>query len=85
MNIFEKDTGKNIITNIAEVQAKDIVFPGIGNIEFADWASKNKFARFWYCEDIHLSSILKEAIVKAINKSPDHLLSSKLFEDESNN
>ncbi len=71
-------------TNIAEVQAKDVVFPTIDNIVFVDWISINKYARFWYCEDIHHSSILKQAIVKAINKSPDHLLSSKLFENDSN-
>jgi hypothetical protein len=74
--------GKNININIAEVQAKDNVSPTIHNIEFVDWTSINKLARFWYCEDIHLSSILKQVIV-AIHKSPDHLLSSKLFEDES--
>ncbi len=76
--------GNNINTNIVEVQAKDVVFSTIGNIEFVDWTFNNKFARFWYCEDIHLSSILKQAILKGINKSPDRLLSSKLFEDESN-
>jgi hypothetical protein len=76
--------GRNMNTNIAEVQAKDVVFPTIDNIVFVDWISINKYARFWYCEDIHHSSILKQAIVKAINKSPDHLLSSKLFENDSN-
>jgi hypothetical protein len=75
--------GKNIYTHIAEVQAKDVVFPTIDIIEFVDWTSISKFVRFWYCENIHLSSILRQAIVKTISKSPDHLLSSKLFEDES--
>jgi hypothetical protein len=68
--------GKNINTNIAEVQAKDVVSPTIDDIEFVDWTSINKYARFWFCEDIHHSSICKQAIVKAIDKSPDHLLSS---------
>jgi hypothetical protein len=49
-----------------------------------DWTTTNQFARFWYYEDIHHSSILRKAIVKAINKSPGHLQSSKLFEDDSN-
>jgi hypothetical protein len=34
--------GKNITTNIAEVQTKDVVFPTIDNIEFVDWTSINK-------------------------------------------
>jgi hypothetical protein len=76
--------GRNINTNIAEVQAKDVVFPTIDNIELVDWTSINQYARFWYCEDIHHSSILRQAIVKAINKSPDHLLSCRFFEDDSN-
>jgi hypothetical protein len=76
--------GKNINTNIAEVPVKDLVFSSFDDMEFVDWTSINKFARCWYCEDIHLSPILKQAIVKGINKSPDHLLSSKMFEDDSN-
>ncbi len=76
--------GRTINTNIAEVQAKDVVFCHIDNIEIVDWTLTNNFARLWYCQDIHHSSILKQAIDKAINKSPDHLLSSKLFEDGSN-
>jgi hypothetical protein len=76
--------GRNINTNVAEIQAKDVVFPTIDDLELVDWTSLNQYARFWYCEDIHHSSILRQAIVKAINKSPDHLLSSNLFKDDSN-
>ncbi len=76
---------RSINANIADVQAKDVVSPDIDDIELVDWTTINQFARFWYCEDIHdHSSILRKAIVKAINKSPDHLLSSKFFEDGSN-
>jgi hypothetical protein len=46
--------------------------------------SENKFARFWYCEDIHHSSILKLAIEKAIKKSANANVSSKLLQDDSN-
>jgi hypothetical protein len=42
------------------------------------------FARLWFCEDIHHSSILKLAIKKAIQKFPNRNVSSKLFKDVSN-
>jgi hypothetical protein len=74
---------QTINTNIAEVQAKDVAFPFMDDDEFVDWTSTNKFAKLRLCEDIHLPSILKQAIVNAINKSPDSLLSIKLIEDES--
>jgi hypothetical protein len=67
-----------------EVQAKDVFFFNLDDIELVDWTSTDKFARFWYCQDIHHSSILKLAIEKAMNKSSDHLLSRNLFDDESN-
>jgi hypothetical protein len=66
---------RSINANMAEVQAKDVVFPNIDNIELVDWTAINQFARFWYCEDIHHSSILRKVIIKVINKPPDHLLS----------
>ncbi len=47
------------------------------------WTTTNKFARLWFCENIHHSSILKLAIKKAIQKSTNWNLSSKLFEDDS--
>ncbi len=58
--------GKTFNTNIAEVQAQNEVFWPLDDIELVDWTYKNKFARFWFCEDIHHSSILKLAIEKAI-------------------
>ncbi len=61
-----------------------MVFWPLDDIELVDWTTTNKFARLWYCEDIHHSSILKLAIKKAIQKSPNWNLSSKLFEDDSN-
>jgi hypothetical protein len=54
----------SINANIAEVQAKDIVFSNIDNIDFVDQTFTNQLARFWHCADIHHSSILKNAIVK---------------------
>jgi len=60
-----------------------VVFLPLDDIELVDWTTTNKFARLWFCEDIHHSSILKLAIKKAIQKSPNWNLSSKLFEDDS--
>jgi hypothetical protein len=76
--------GKTFNTTIAEVQAKNVCFWPLDDIELVDWTSENKFARFWYCENIHHSSILKLAIKKAIEKSTNANLSSKLFQDDSN-
>ncbi len=56
----------------------------LDDIELVDWTTTNKFARLWFCEDIHHSSILKLAIKKAIQKIPNWNLSSKFFEDDSN-
>ncbi len=60
--------GKTFNTNIAKVQAKNVVFWPLDDVELVDWASKNKFTRLWFCEDIHHSSILKLAIEKSIKK-----------------
>ncbi len=56
----------------------------LDDIELVDWTTTNKFARLWFCEDSHHSSILKLAIKKAIQKSTNWIFSSKLFEDYSN-
>jgi hypothetical protein len=72
--------GKTINTNIAKVQAKNVVFWLLDDIELLDWTtSKLLFAGLWFCEDIHHSSILKLAIEKAIQNSTNANLSSKLF------
>ena len=76
--------GKSFNTNIAKVQAKNVFFWPLDDIELVDGTYENKFARFWYCEDIHHSSILKLAIEKAIQKSTNVNLSSKLFQDDPN-
>ncbi len=76
---------KTFNTNIAKVAAQNVVFWPLDDIELVDWTITNKFARLWFCEDIHHSSILKLAIIKAIQKFPNWKLSSKLFEDDSNN
>jgi hypothetical protein len=54
--------GKTFNANIAKVQAKNVFFWPLDDIELVDWTSTNKFAKFWFCEDIHHSSILKLAI-----------------------
>ena len=78
--------GKSFNTNIAEVQAQKVVFWPLDDIELVDWTTTFfLFARLWFCEDIHHSSILKLAIEKAIQKSTNANLSSKLFQDDSNN
>jgi hypothetical protein len=61
--------GKNFNTNIAKVQAQNVVFWTLDDLELVDWTTTNKFARLWFCEDTHHSSILKLAIKKAIQKS----------------
>ncbi len=77
--------GKTINTNIAKVQAQNVVFWLLDDIELVDWTTTNfSFTRLWFCEDIHYSSILKVAIEKAIQKSTNVNLSSKLFQDDSN-
>ena len=61
--------GKSFNTNIAEVQAQNVVFWLLDDIELLDWTTSNfLFARLWFCEDIHHSSILKLAIEKAISE-----------------
>jgi hypothetical protein len=75
---------KTFNTNIAKVQAQNVVFWPLDDIELVDWTTTNKFSRLWFCEDIHHSSILKLAIKKATQKYPNWNLSSKLFEDDSN-
>jgi hypothetical protein len=61
-----------------------VFFWPLDDIELVDWTTTNKFARLWFCEDVRHSSILKLAIKKGIQKSPNWILSSKLFEDDSN-
>jgi hypothetical protein len=62
---------KTFNTNIAKVPAQNVVFWPLDDIELVDWIITNKFARLWFCEDIHHSSIIKLAIIKAIQKSPN--------------
>jgi hypothetical protein len=62
--------GKTINTDIDKVQAQNVVFWPLDNIELVDWTTTNfLFARLWFCENIHYSSILKLAIENAIQKS----------------
>jgi hypothetical protein len=76
--------GKTFNTNIAKIQAQNVFFLPLDDIELVDWTTTDKFARWLFCEDIHHSSILKQAIKKAIQKSNNWNLTSKLFEDDSN-
>ncbi len=57
--------GKSFNTNIAKVKAKNVDFWPLDDIELVDWTTTNQFARLWFCEDIHHSSILKLAIKKS--------------------
>jgi hypothetical protein len=50
---------------IFKVQAQNVFFWPLGGIELVDWTTTNKFARLWFCEDIHNSSIIKLAIKRA--------------------
>jgi hypothetical protein len=55
--------GKTINTNIAEVQAQNVVFWLLDDIELVDWTTTIfLLARLWFCEDILHSSFLKLAI-----------------------
>ncbi len=63
--------GKSFNTDIAKVQAQNVIFWPLDDIELVDWTTTNKFARLWFCEDIHHPFILKLAIKKAIQKSPN--------------
>jgi hypothetical protein len=92
MRIARKNTlsaidhqGKTINTNIAKVQAQNVVLWPLHDIESVDWTTIIfLFGRLWFCEDIHHSSILKLAIEKEIQISTNANLSSKLFQDDSN-
>jgi hypothetical protein len=51
--------GKSFNTNIAKVPTQNVVFFPLDDIELVDWTTTHKFARLWFCEGIHHSSILK--------------------------
>jgi hypothetical protein len=70
--------GRTFNTNIAEIHATSVCL-SIDDVEFYEWASENKFARFWYCQDLRHSEILKLSIENAIKKSPLDVLQRCLF------
>lgn len=72
--------GRTFNTNIAEIHATSVCL-SIDDVEFYEWASENKFARFWYCQDLRHSEILKLSIENAIKKSPLDVLQRCLFRD----
>ncbi len=47
--VFDHE-GQTFNTNIAEVQAQNVFFLSLDDIELVYWTSTNKFARFWFCE-----------------------------------
>ncbi len=53
---------KASILILPKFKHKKVVFWPLDDIELIDWTTTNKFARLWFCEDIHHSSILKLAI-----------------------
>jgi hypothetical protein len=75
---------KPSILLLPKVQAQNVVFWLLDDIELVDWTTTIYFERLWFCEDIHHSSILKLATEKAIQKSTNANLPSKLFQDDSN-
>jgi hypothetical protein len=71
--------GKTFNTNIAKVQAQNVFVWPLDDIELVDWTTTNKFARLWFCEDIHHSSSLKLAIEKVIQKSTNAKYQASCF------
>ena len=71
--------------NIAKVQAQNVFFLLLDDIQLVDCTTSIfLFARLWFYEDIHHSSILKLAIEEQNQNSTNANLSSKLFQDDSN-
>ncbi len=66
-------------TNIAEVLAANVNESSIQDVEFADWTVKNKFARYWHCQDLCNCSVFKVAIGKTMHKAPLHVNQRHLF------
>jgi hypothetical protein len=58
--------GQTFNTYICQSSSPKCVFLPLDNNELVDWTSENKFARSWFCENIHHSSILKLSIERAI-------------------
>ncbi len=75
---------KPSILILPKFKPKNVFFWPLDDIDLVDWTTTNKCARLLSCEDIHHSSILKLAMEKAIQKSTNANLSSKLFQDDSN-
>ena len=73
--------GRTFNTYIAEILTANATLP-INNIELYEWAVNNKFARYWYCQDLCNCSVLKVAIVKFIHKSSHDVQQRHLFRDE---
>ena len=73
--------GRTFNTNIADLHAKNVCLSH-DDVEFYEWCYNNKFAHFWYCQDLRHSELLKISIENAINKSPHDLLQRRLFGDE---
>jgi hypothetical protein len=73
--------GRTFDTNIAEIHTTSVCL-NIDDVEFYDWCYENKFARFWYCQDLRFSEVLKLSIENAIKKSSHGLLQRCLFHDE---
>ena len=80
LQIIDK-RGWTFNTDIAEVLAATVTLP-LDNIELYEWAINNKFARYWYCQDLCNCSVLKNAIKKAIHKSPHGVQQRQFFCDE---
>ena len=73
--------GRTFDTNTAEIHATSVCL-NIDDVEFYEWCYENKFARFWYCQDVRHSEMLKLSIENTIMKSSHGLLQRSLFCDE---
>jgi hypothetical protein len=72
--------GNTLNTNVAKVQAQNVVFWLFDDIELVDWTTTIfLLARLWFCEDIHHSSLLKLAIEKAIQNSTNAIYQASCF------
>jgi hypothetical protein len=61
---------KASILILLKFKPKMLFFWLLDDIELVDWTTTNKFARLWFCEDIHHLSILKLAIKKQFKNCP---------------
>ncbi len=65
-------------TYIGQVEARSVVVE-CDDIDFFDWSLHNSCAYFWLCDEMGKCPMLKDAIKRAIEKSPHYDLTGNLF------